>query len=83
MQELITYIIVATAVAMAISKIFKKLVKKKKPAKKIDFQKTTLTMQQHNCSDCSAECMLRNAVKPFSEESNKDLCRKIEIKELQ
>lgn len=78
-QEIITYIIVCVAVAMAISKTFKKLIKPKKKVKKIDFQNETISMQ-HNCSDCSAECMLRNSVKPITETTNKELCKKIEIK---
>lgn len=78
-QEIITYIIVGIAVALAISKIFGKLIKPKRKVKKVDFQKNTISMQ-HNCSDCSAECMLRNTVKPITDSNSKELCKKIEIK---
>lgn len=78
-QEIITFLIVGVAVALAISKTFKKLMKPKKKVKKADFQKD-MVMMQHNCSDCSAECMLRNTVKPMTETINKDLCKKIVIR---
>ena len=76
-QEIITYMIIGAAIAMAISKMIKKLKGKKKLPKKVDSEKETFSMQ-HNCLDCSAECMLRNATKPIIEH-NKDLCEKIEI----
>ena len=76
-QEIITYMIIGAAVAFAISKMTKKLKGKKRQPKKVDFEKETFSMQ-HNCSDCPAECMLRDAAKPIIE-NNKDLCKKIEI----
>jgi len=68
--------IIGAAVALAFSKTIQKFGLKKKPKRKINFQKENFTMQ-HNCSDCSAECMLRNAVKPVTNE-NLDFCKKVE-----
>ncbi len=79
MQEIITYMIIGAAVALAISKAIQKFGLKKKAKNKIDYRKENFTMQ-HNCSDCSAECMLRSASKPIIEK-NKELCREIEIKQ--
>ena len=76
-QEIITYIIIGAAVALAILKTVKKLKGKNPHSKKTNFQKDSFSMQ-HNCSDCSAECMLRNEVKSIKEK-NKDLCAKIEL----
>jgi hypothetical protein len=78
MQEIITYLIIGAAVALAFSKIFQKVGLKKKPEKKVNFRKENFTIQ-NNCSDCSAECMLRNTSKPLIEK-NKDLCKEIEIR---
>jgi hypothetical protein len=78
-QEIITFVIIGAAVAWAISKSISKIKGKKRPHKKSDFKKETFTMQ-HNCSDCSAECMLRNAPK-LTIDKNKELCREIEIRQ--
>ena len=78
-QEIITYIIIGSAIALAISKAFSKIKGKKSPQKKVNFQKDTFSMQ-HNCSDCSAECMLRNSSK-LTIEKNKELCKEIEIRQ--
>ena len=78
-QEIITYLIIGAAIALAISKIIGKIKGRKSPKMKVDFQKETFTMQ-HNCSDCSAECMLRNSSK-LTVEKNKELCREIEIRQ--
>lgn len=77
-QEIITYMIIGAAITLAISMAVKKFRGKRKPAKKIDFKKETISMH-HDCSDCSAECMLRNVVKPEIKK-NIELCNKIEIK---
>ena len=76
-QELLTYMIIGSAVTLAILKIAKKFNGKKKKSQ-VNFKKESLSMQ-HNCSDCSAECMLRNAAASVIQ-NNKDLCKKIEIK---
>jgi hypothetical protein len=78
-QEIITYMIIGAAIALAISKAIVKIKGKKRPRKKVDFKRDNFTLQ-HNCSDCSAECMLRNASKPLIEK-NKELCKEIEIRQ--
>lgn len=78
-QEIITFMIIGAAIALAISKSVTKLKRKKLQQKKPDFKKETYTMG-HNCSDCSAECMLRNAPK-INIEKNKNLCSEIEIRQ--
>jgi hypothetical protein len=78
-QEIVTYIIIGAALAYTFSGIFKKLTAKKKKVAKTDFKSQTFSMQ-HNCDDCSAECMLRNTVKPL-QGKNEELCKKIEIKQ--
>ena len=75
-QEIITYMIIGAAIALAISRALNKFRRKKVPEKKINYQKESFTVQ-HNCSDCSAECMLRNASRPVIKE-NAELCIKIE-----
>lgn len=75
-QEIITYMIIGAAIAMAVSRIIQKFKRKKQPEKKVDFKKDTFALQ-HDCSDCSAECMLRDAAKPIIKK-NIDLCNKIE-----
>ena len=78
-QETITFLIVGAAVVYALSGIIKKPHRKQKNAPKTDFKNETFTMQ-HNCSGCTAECMMRNSVKPL-EGANADLCNKIEIRQ--
>jgi hypothetical protein len=78
-QEIITYMIVGAAIALAIMQVVGKIRGKKRTEKKIDYQKETFTYQ-HDCSDCSAECMLRDAAKPVIEK-NKKLCGEIEIRQ--
>ena len=77
-QEIITYMIIGAAIALAISKAVNKFIRKRKVAKKVDFKKDKISMH-HDCSDCSAECMLRDSVKPMIMK-NVDLCNKIENK---
>jgi len=77
-QEIITYLIIGLAVTLAGIKIYKKFWRKKIKKQNIDFKKDTISMQ-HNCSDCSAECMLRDAASPIIQK-NKDLCKEIQIK---
>jgi len=78
-QEIITFLIVGTAVVYALSGILKKLYKKQKTGVKTDFKNESFSLQ-HNCSGCSAECMLRNTVKPMNA-ANTDLCKQIEIRQ--
>jgi len=78
-QEIITFMIIGAAIALAIAKSISKMKGKKRIQKKPDFKKETFTMQ-HDCSDCPAECMLRNATK-LTIDKNKELCREIEIRQ--
>lgn len=75
-QEIITYLIIGGAITLTISKAIHKFRGKRKPAKKVDFKKESFSMH-HDCSDCSAECMIRDTVKPVIKE-NFDLCIKVE-----
>ncbi len=68
--------IIGAAIALAVSQAIRKIRGERKPAKKIDFKKETFSMH-HDCSDCSAECMLRDSVKPVVKE-NIELCIKTE-----
>jgi hypothetical protein len=58
MQEAITYMLIGSAITLAVYKVYLKF-RKKKPEKTFGSD-TSIKMQGHNCSDCSAECMLRN-----------------------
>jgi len=78
-QEIITYMIIGAAVALAILKAVNKTRAKKSHEKKVDVQNDSV-MLQHNCSDCSAECMLRNTANPVIDK-NQELCKKIEMKQ--
>ena len=78
-QEIITFMIIGAAIALAIVKSIGKIKGKKRSQKKPDLQKQTFTMQ-HNCSDCSAECMQRNTTK-LTIDKNKELCHEIEIRQ--
>jgi hypothetical protein len=68
--------IIGAAIALAISKAVNKFRVKRKPEKKVDFKKDTISMH-HDCSDCSAECMLRDSVKTRIKK-NIDLCSQTE-----
>lgn len=71
--------IIGAAIAVAALKTIKKFGKKRAKQKHTTNCNTSKTA--HNCSDCSAECMLRDAVNPLPEgENEKNLCQKIEIK---
>jgi len=78
-QEIITFLIVGAAIVYALSGIIKKPLRKKKPGLKTDFKNESFTMQ-HNCAGCSADCMLRNSVKPLKD-SSAGLCKQIDIKQ--
>jgi hypothetical protein len=78
-QEIITYMMIGAAVALAISKMINKTGLRKGRERKTDYQNTTAT-EQHSCPDCTAECMLRDSAKPVMEK-NKELCKKIEMRQ--
>lgn len=70
LQEVLTYVIVALAIGIALWKMYKKLAGKKS-RKKPDFKNQTFTME-HNCQECIAECILRDS--PALKRKNTELC---------
>lgn len=72
-QEIITYVIVALAIGLAVYKIYKKL-KRKKLLKSTE-GKFESSAPQTACSDCIAECLLRDAPKKFKNENTR-LCER-------
>ena len=73
-QEIISYLIIALAVYIAIFKIKKKITGKRFcNQKKIDGHKDVSMFR--NCSSCSAECMLRDTVKSDIP-AKEDVCEK-------
>ena len=77
-QEIITYLIVGAALFFLILKVRKRFGKKRNSAVKTNFKSATYSTE-HNCADCSAECMLRNTVKPVIENES-GLCKKVEVR---
>ena len=78
-QEIITYMIIGAAITTVAMRTIKKF-STKKHRSKINFSKDSFQME-HNCSDCSADCMLRNTIKTSVSAQNKEsVCKKIEIK---
>jgi len=73
-QEIITYLIIAIAVVITVLKLMKKFRKKRSKKTSTNYKKATM---QHNCSDCSAECILRDTTSPVIQ-NNSELCKKIE-----
>lgn len=73
-QEIITYIVIALAVFFAVSKTLKKLRRRKKAGLAKRPGKTS-SGNFHDCSDCSAECMLRDTT-TITLDKNKILCEK-------
>lgn len=76
-QEIITYMIIGAAVALTVKKAFKKFGRKKKRPQKTDFKNETFSLG-HNCADCAADCMLRDATKTLRQNSG-EICKKIDI----
>ena len=77
MQDIVTYMIVGAAVAIVLLKLAKQFLPKKQ--KKINYGDTKIADQQHNCSDCSAECLLRDLPIQLTEK-NTVVCKKVEEK---
>ena len=76
-QEVITYSIIASAAYIAMSRMYYQIRGRKKSAKlKINkdtsYKKMTYT-PAHNCSECIAECILRDAL-PNLRMENEELC---------
>ncbi len=70
LQEIITYMIIGSAITVAVLKTAKRFASKK--PKKVNFQKDKISMA-HNCSDCSAECVLRDMPKQIQDD-NSEIC---------
>ncbi len=77
LQEIITYMIIGSAVTLAVLKIVKRFSRKKR-GKKATGQNTN-SGHVHNCSACSAECQLRDLPRVVKEK-NIDECARIEKK---
>jgi large-conductance mechanosensitive channel len=75
-QEIITYAIVVFAVALTIQKTVKKF-KKKKSVPSDENLKAETSNTQHKCSDCIAECVLRDSVSPALKTEDA-LCKKMD-----
>jgi hypothetical protein len=69
LQEILTYLIIAFAAGTAIWKLYITLSVKKR-SKKTDFTKEKFTLQ-HDCSDCAADCSIRNAAPRIIQENAK------------
>ncbi len=70
-QEVITYCIVALAVIMAFLKIYKVMFGKKRG--RLENLKDHIITPQIHCSDCNAECILRETT--ILKEPDADLCK--------
>ncbi len=57
LQEIITYMIIGSAVTLAVLKFIKRF-RRKKPAS--SSEKSVNAGHVHNCGECSAECQLRD-----------------------
>ena len=77
-QEILTYLIITVAVAISIRKTVKKFKKKNKKAITLNIKNETLP-DEHNCSECSAECILRDTIQPEQKREG-ILCKKTNIK---
>jgi len=76
LQEIITYMIIGSAVTLAVLKIVKRF-SIKKPGKKAS--KSGSAVHVHNCGECSAECQLRDLPRLVIEK-NLDECIQVEKK---
>lgn len=76
-QELITYMIIGSAVTLVVLKAIKRFSPKK--AKSKIAQPTSIAGETHNCAACSADCQLRDLPK-YIIEKNLDECVQVENK---
>jgi len=76
LQEIITYMIIGSAVTIAFLKFAKRFARKKPIKNDASMQ---VTNHAHNCSDCSAECQLRDLPRVIIEKRNEE-CIKVEKK---
>ena len=76
-QEIITFIIITIAVVIAVRKTVKKFRKRKRSSANANHENESIT-RLHNCSDCAAECMLRDSISP-GQRTEEALCKKINV----
>ena len=72
-QEMITFIIIGAAVTIAVMKITRKFSTKKPTG-----LQNSKGNDKHVCADCSADCLLRDAINQAGTPNNASLCKKIE-----
>lgn len=67
-QEVITYLIIGAAIAVAVMKLIKQFGGKKK-----DMTSTSSNSDKtHNCAECAAECQLRDLPRAVIEKNSED-----------
>ena len=74
-QEIITYIILGSAITLAIIKVKNRFWRRKTKKSNQNNEKSS---SLPNCSTCSAECVMRDTF-PQTTKYNKDLCDKIKL----
>jgi len=74
-QEIITYMILGAAITLATIKVKNRFWHRKS---KISNQNNEKSSSLPNCSNCSAECVMRD-ISPQSNQYNKDLCNKVKL----
>jgi hypothetical protein len=77
-QEILTYMIIGSAITLAVIKMAKKLLPKPKKVS-TTANGPIASIHQHNCSECSADCQLRDLPK-YVIQKNTDACLQIERK---
>ncbi len=76
-QEIITYMILGSAITLAIIKVKNRFWRKNSKSK--TNSNNGISPVLPNCSSCSAECVMRNSFAQTAQ-YNKDLCDKIQTK---
>lgn len=73
-QEMITFMIIGAAITIAVIKTTRKF-----STKKHTRNQNNKGNDKHVCSDCSAECILRDTINPKDTTDNANLCKRIEL----
>jgi len=76
-QEIVTFVIIAFALVIAVRKTIKKFRKKKRSSVNSNPQ-NEINNLEHKCSDCLAECMLRDTVSS-GQQTEEAFCKKIDV----
>jgi hypothetical protein len=74
LQEIITYMVLGSAVAVVVLKTLKQFGRKNKADNKTEPFETN-----HKCSECSAECMLFDSVHSNTLVKKDALCKKADV----